>query len=74
MKTRPLLKTLCLALALATSMLAPAAQASDSQAPARSKRGCQRAEVGDWIIKGVKGEFYPCKDDIFKMTYDEVTE
>ena len=25
---------------------------------------------GDWIIKGVKGETYPCKDDIFKMTYE----
>ena len=28
------------------------------------------ASVGDWIIKGVKGEFYPCKPDIFQMTYD----
>jgi hypothetical protein len=27
---------------------------------------------GDWIIKGVKGEFYPCKDDIFRMTYEPV--
>ena len=26
------------------------------------------ASVGDWIIKGVKGEFYPCKPDIFEMT------
>lgn len=26
----------------------------------------------DWIIKGVKGEFYPCKPDIFKMTYEPV--
>lgn len=25
---------------------------------------------GDWIIKGVKGEFYPCKPDIFKQTYE----
>jgi len=25
----------------------------------------------DWIIKGVKGEFYPCKPDIFAMTYEE---
>ena len=25
---------------------------------------------GDWIITGVKGEFYPCKPDIFDMTYD----
>lgn len=29
---------------------------------------------GDWIIKGVKGEFYPCKPDIFEMTYEEVKE
>ena len=27
---------------------------------------------GDYVIKGVKGEFYPCKPDIFKMTYEEV--
>ena len=27
---------------------------------------------GDWIIKGVKGEFYPCKPDIFEATYEEV--
>lgn len=28
--------------------------------------------VGDWIIKGVKGEFYPCKPDIFEATYEKV--
>lgn len=28
---------------------------------------------GDWIIKGVKGELYPCKPDIFEMTYDPAT-
>lgn len=28
------------------------------------------ASVGDWIIKGVAGEFYPCKPDIFAVTYD----
>lgn len=31
--------------------------------------GKMNAEVGDWIIKGVKGEFYPCKPDIFEKTY-----
>lgn len=36
--------------------------------------GTMRADVGDWIIKGVKGEFYPCKPDIFEATYEEVTE
>jgi len=29
---------------------------------------------GDWIIKGIKGEMYPCKPDIFKETYDLVEE
>jgi hypothetical protein len=32
--------------------------------------GTMRAEPGDWIIRGVKGEFYPCKPDIFKDTYE----
>jgi len=30
------------------------------------------ASPNDWIIKGIKGEFYPCKPDIFKETYEEV--
>lgn len=34
--------------------------------------GEMRAEMGDYIIKGVKGEFYPCKPDIFEMTYEPV--
>lgn len=32
------------------------------------------ASVGDWIIKGIKGEFYPCKPDIFAATYEPVEE
>lgn len=32
--------------------------------------GKMNASVGDWIIKGVKGEFYPCKPDIFSATYE----
>ena len=32
--------------------------------------GDMLARRGDWIIKGVKGEFYPCKPDIFAATYD----
>lgn len=35
--------------------------------------GRMNVEIGDWIIKGVKGEFYPCKPDIFEMTYDLAT-
>lgn len=34
--------------------------------------GTMRADVGDYIIKGINGEFYPCKPDIFKKTYEEV--
>jgi len=30
------------------------------------------ASVGDWIIKGIEGEFYPCKNEIFIKTYQEV--
>ena len=30
------------------------------------------AEEGDWIIKGIKNEFYPCKPDIFAQTYEPV--
>lgn len=29
---------------------------------------------GDYIIKGVKGEFYPCKEDIFLLTYDKIDD
>jgi hypothetical protein len=36
--------------------------------------GGHEVTPGDWIITGVKGEFYPCKDEIFKLTYEEVTE
>ena len=32
------------------------------------------ATEGDWIIKGVKGEFYACKPDIFEQTYEIVEE
>jgi len=32
--------------------------------------GTMRCEVGDWLIRGVKGELYPCKPDIFEATYE----
>ena len=34
--------------------------------------GTMTASVGDFIIKGVQGEFYPCKPDIFEKTYEEI--
>jgi hypothetical protein len=36
--------------------------------------GEMRADPGDWIIRGVKGEFYPCKPDIFEATYEGVLD
>lgn len=34
--------------------------------------GTMRADIGDWIIKGIKGEVYPCKPDIFEATYESI--
>lgn len=34
--------------------------------------GDHKANVGDWIIRGIKGELYPCKPDIFEQTYEAV--
>lgn len=34
--------------------------------------GVMHAAPGDWIIRGVEGEFYPCKPDIFEKTYERV--
>lgn len=36
--------------------------------------GRMQAEIGDYVIKGVKGEFYPCKPDIAISTYDVLTK
>ena len=38
----------------------------------KTLEGDMRASIGDWIIKGVQGELYPCKPDIFKETYEKV--
>jgi hypothetical protein len=35
--------------------------------------GSMIAETGDWIIKGINGEFYPCKPDIFEKTYNIIS-
>lgn len=39
----------------------------------RTLEGTMRADEGDWIIRGVAGEFYPCKPDIFEATYERVS-
>jgi len=36
--------------------------------------GDHTCSLGDWIIKGVNGEFYPCKPDIFEKTYEKVED
>ncbi len=43
---------------------------SGSYLQIKTLEGIMTAIVGDYIIKGVKGEFYPCKPDIFELTYD----
>lgn len=39
----------------------------------KTLEGEMTASLGDWIIRGVKGELYPCKPDIFEATYEPVT-
>ena len=39
----------------------------------KTLEGEHLANIGDYIIKGVKGEFYPCKPDIFELTYEAVS-
>lgn len=36
----------------------------------KTLEGIMLANAGDWIIKGIKNEIYPCKDEIFKATYE----
>lgn len=36
--------------------------------------GDHHASIGDFIIRGVQGEFYPCREDIFRMTYEPAEE
>lgn len=38
----------------------------------KTLKGWYKADVGDWIIQGIKGEIYPCKDEMFKLTYELV--
>ena len=38
----------------------------------KTLEGTMRANIGNWIIKGVNGEFYPCKPNIFEKTYEMI--
>lgn len=46
----------------------------DGQFKITTLEGVHVASIDDYIIKGVKGEFYPCKPDIFNLTYEQVEE
>ena len=39
----------------------------------KTLEGVMRADLGDWIIKGTRGEFYPCKPDVFATKYEETS-
>lgn len=43
---------------------------AENQFLIRTLEGTMAADPGDWIIRGVQGEFYPCKPDIFAATYE----
>jgi len=45
---------------------------TDKEIEIKTLHGTMKADVGDWIITGVKGEQYLCKPDIFEATYDLV--
>ena len=47
-------------------------QNGDPEIKIQTLEGIVTASLGDYIIKGVKGEFYPCKSDIFHLTYDKI--
>lgn len=46
----------------------------DNCAYIKTLEGTMKADKGDFIIKGIKGEIYPCKADIFEQTYERVDQ
>lgn len=48
--------------------------ASANELTIQTLEGDLHASPNDWIIKGIKGEFYPCKPDIFKETYESLDD
>lgn len=51
-----------------------ASKEDDGTISIKTLEGTMIASIGDYVIKGVKGEFYPCKPDIFEATYDKIDE
>jgi hypothetical protein len=36
----------------------------------RTREGAMRCQIGDWLIRGLEGEYYPCKDSVFQAQYE----
>ena len=49
----------------------PITRNADGTLNIETLEGTMRADIGDWVICGVKGELYPCKPDIFEATYEK---
>ena len=47
---------------------------TDKEIDIATLEGVMHANIGDWIITGVKGEQYPCKPDVFEKTYEPVVD
>lgn len=55
-----------------TQFNCPFEMVGDHEIDIHTLEGTMRASAGDYLIRGVQGEFYPCKPDIFEATYEEV--
>lgn len=56
------------------SLFFPTGNGIDNKLVIRTLEGALTVDWGYWIIRGVKGELYPCRPDIFEATYKEVKE
>ena len=60
------------------AVIAGSVKVPDGVCPAEARiqtlEGVMTAESGDWVIRGVEGELYGCKDSVFRATYDEVVD
>lgn len=60
--------------AFPVGMAPPITRNEDGSLNIATLEGVMRASVGDFVIRGVKNEFYPCKSDIFAATYEKVED
>lgn len=54
------------------AVLEPSVWAYPDHIEIQTLEGRMSADIGDWIIRGIKGELYPCKPDIFEASYEVV--